>query len=73
MNATNESKIVIPGKTLQHLRPGQIGMVKLTPKAYNLIVDLANESSMTLSNIASEIIIQAVEKNLIEFDRPSSK
>ena len=65
----NNKKIIIPAKTLQHLRPGQVGMVKLTPEAYNATVDLANESGMTLSNIASEIIIQATEKCLIQFDR----
>lgn len=63
------SKIIIPAKTLQHLRPGQVGMVKLTPKAYNALVDLANESGMTLSKIASEIIDQATEKDLIQFER----
>ena len=63
------SKIIIPARTLQHLRPGQVGMVKLTPKAYNTLVDLANESGMTLSKIASEIIDQATEKDLIQFER----
>lgn len=64
-----DKKIVIPARVLQHLRPGQIGMVKLTPAAYNALVDLANESGMTLTNLASEIIIQATEKDLIQFNR----
>lgn len=68
----NELKIVIPAKALQHLRPGQVGMVKLTPDAYNTLVDLANESGMTLTKIASEIIKQATEKDLIQFDRAAS-
>lgn len=68
----NENKIIIPAKALQHLHPGKVGMVKLTPKAYNSIVDLANESGMTLSRIASAIIEQAVEKDLIQFDREFS-
>lgn len=65
----DEKKIVIPAKALQHLKPGQSGMLRLKPKAYNSLVDLANESGMALSNIASEIIIQAIDKNLIQFDR----
>lgn len=65
----NENKIVIPAKALSHLQPGQSGMLRLKPKAYNALVDLANESGMTLSGIASEVIIQAIDKNLIQFDR----
>ena len=64
-----EDKIVIPAKTLQHLHPGKVGMVKLTPEAYNAIVDLTNECGMTLSRIASTIIVQAVNKDLIELER----
>lgn len=67
-----DKKIIIPAKALQHLRPGQVGMVKLTPAAYNALVDLANESGMTLTNLASEIVIQATEKDLIQFDRTTA-
>ena len=69
----NDAKIVIPAKALSHLRPGQSGMLRLKPKAYNALVDLANESGMALSNIASEIIAQAIDKNLIQFDRTSNQ
>lgn len=66
-----QQKIIISAKRkmlLQHLRPGKIGMVKITPEAYNILVDMANDSGMTLSNIASSIIIQAASKGLIQFD-----
>lgn len=69
----DENKIIIPARALQHLQPGQSGMLRLKPKAYNALVDLANESGMTLTNLASEIIIQATEKELIQFDRTSSQ
>lgn len=68
----NKSKIVIPAKALQHLRPGQVGMLRLSEKAYNALVDLSNESGVPLSKIASEIIEQATEKDLIQFDRVST-
>lgn len=65
----SRSKIVIQAKALQHLRPGQVGMLRLSEKAYNALVDLSNESGVPLSKIASEIIEQATEKDLIQFDR----
>ena len=66
-----QQKIIISAKRktmLQHLRPGKIGMVKIIPEAYNILVDMANDTGMTLSNIASSIIIQAASKGLIQFD-----
>lgn len=69
----DEKKIVIPAKALQHLQPGQSGMLRLKPKAYNSLVDLANESGMALSNLASEIIIQAIDKNLIQLNRSTNQ
>ncbi len=68
-----EQKIILPAKALQHLQPGQSGMLRLKPKTYNALVDLANESGMALSHLASEIIIQAIDKNLIQFDRSTRK
>ena len=68
-----EQKIILPARALQHLQPGQSGMLRLKPKTYNALVDLANESGMALSHLASEIIIQAIDKNLIQFDRSTRK
>lgn len=65
-----EQKIILSAKKrmpLQHLRPGKVGMVKLIPPAYNALVDLANESGLTLSAMASDIITQAISKGLIQF------
>ena len=64
-----EDKIVIEAVTLQHLRPGQVPMVKVSSKAYNALVDLANESGRPLSRVASAIIEQAIEKDLVELER----
>lgn len=65
-------KIIIPTKKLEYLRSGMSGMAKLSPKAYNMIVDLANESGRSMSKIASEIIEQAIEKGLVELEQNCS-
>lgn len=44
--------------------------IKLSPKAYNLLIDVVEESGrISIKEAASEIIIQAIEKRLICFDR----
>lgn len=58
--------IHIPGKKL---RANEQGVIKLSAEAIEDLVDLANESGMSIKRIASEIITQAVRKNLIVFDR----
>ena len=65
-----EQKIIIPAKKLEYLRSGMSGMTKLTPKAYNLVVDLANESGRSMTKVASEIIEQAIEKGLVVMEQP---
>lgn len=44
--------------------------IKLKPDAYNTLVDICNESSMSLSEIASEIILQSADR--IVYDREES-
>lgn len=68
----DKKKIIIPAKKLEYLRSGMSGMAKLTPKAYNLVVDLANESGRSMTKVASEIIEQAIEKGLVELEQHSS-
>ena len=62
-------KIIIPTKKLEYLRSGMSGMAKLSPKAYNMIVDIANESGRPMSKVASEIIEQAIEKGLVVLEQ----
>ena len=42
-------------------------VVKLSADAYNALVDVCNESSMSMSQIASEIILQSMDR--IVYDR----
>lgn len=60
-------KIHIPGRKLEKLRPGQQPIIRLSPEAYNVLMDITNESSLSVKQVASEIILQSQE--LIEYDR----
>lgn len=45
--------------------------MKLTAEAYNVLVDIANETSMSKSQVVSQIIIQS--QGLIVFDKPDNE
>ena len=62
----NDGKIHIPGKKVT---TNNQGMIRITPEAYDALVEVVNESRVSLKQVASEIILQAIEQNLIEFDR----
>lgn len=57
-----------------HIKAGKAhinrqGKICLTPLAARMLEEIANESTMSIRQVASEIIIQAVENKLISFDR----
>lgn len=45
------------------------GVVKVSSEAYNIIVELYNESSMSMRDVVSEIIVQAYENGMISLDK----
>ena len=49
--------------------PNEQGVIKITPKAYLLLADVVNESGGSIRDVASDIIVQAIEKGLIKYDR----
>ena len=61
-----DKKIHIWAKTI---KPNSQGVIKLTPKAHELLVDVVNESGRSMHDVASQIIIQAIENGLIVYDR----
>lgn len=61
-----DGKIHISGKKIA---PNEQGVIKITPEAYSALAEIVNESRLSLRAVASEIILQAIEQNLIEFDR----
>lgn len=51
------------------VKPNSQGVIKLSPKAHELLVDVVNESGRSMRDVASQIIIQAIENELIVYDR----
>ena len=62
----NSEKIVIPARRQQVIEQG---VIKLTPEALNALTEVVNETNLSIRQVASTIILQAIEKNLIEFRR----
>ena len=57
--------IYIKAKKLRHA--GEQPVVRLTPEAYNIVVDICNESGLSIRKVVSEIIVQV--KDRIVYDR----
>lgn len=63
----NDGKIHIPGRKKEKIGNGQQPIVRLTSEAYNALVEVYNESTVSMTKIASEIIMQSLDR--IVFDR----
>lgn len=61
-----DRKIHIPAK---RVTPNEQGIIRISPEAYQVLADIANESGGSVRAVASTIILQAAEKELIVFDR----
>lgn len=46
-------------------------VVKLTPEAYNALVDIYNESTLSLKQIASLLIVKSVDR--VVFDKEDGR
>lgn len=62
----NNNKIHIPAKKVV---ANSQNVIKITPEAYEALAEVVNESCLSLRQVASLIILQAIEKDLIVFDR----
>lgn len=60
------SKIHIPARKIV---PNSQNVIKITGEAYEALAEVVNESGLSVKQVASLIILQAVENNLIVFDR----
>ena len=60
------NKIHIPAKRIV---PNGQDVIKITPDAYKALAEICNESGRSIKQVASLIIIQAVENDLIVYDR----
>ena len=57
----SDGKIHIPARRRQPVMEGQ-PVVKLTPDAYNALVEIYNESQLSMKQIASLIILQSLDR-----------
>jgi len=57
----NDGMIHIPAKRKKPSTSGSIP-IKLTQEAYNAIVDIYNESTMSMTQIASKIILESLDR-----------
>lgn len=63
---SSDRKIHIPAKKMV---PNEQGVIKVTPKAMEALSEVVNESGRSMREVASLIILQAIENDLIVFDR----
>ncbi|MGE9941103.1 hypothetical protein ACQRBH_05970 [Bariatricus sp. SGI.161] len=61
----NDGMIHIPARKKQPVEEQTV--VKLTPEAYNVLVDIYNESTLSLKQIASLLITKSADR--VVFDK----
>ena len=52
---------VLVGKKMKYAKEDQITVVRVSHEAYNLLVDMANESGLPISKIATQAVLYANE------------
>ena len=62
-----DGKIHIPARSKQPV--DQQTVVKLSPEAYNVLVDTYNESALSLKQIASILIVESAKR--VVYDKES--
>lgn len=63
----NKICIKIPARKLLPVSRSQV--VRISADAYNILVDLYNQSSLSMFELASEIIVQASQVGLIQLEK----
>lgn len=58
------SKIIIPAKKKKEVKGQQV--VRINEEAYNILVDLYNESTLSMKELVSTIIIQSKDNIVFE-------
>lgn len=66
----DNKKIHLPAR---RMRVNEQGCIKLTKEAMAALVDLVNETNLSLRTAASEIILQAINNDLISLDREENE
>lgn len=60
----NDGMIHIPARKKQPVDEQTV--VKLTPEAYNVLVDIYNESTLSLKQIASLLIMESADRVIFD-------
>lgn len=63
----SDGKIHIPARKKKP--KNESGVVRLTKDAYNALVEIYNDSPWSLTQVGSKIILDAIENNLIVYDK----
>lgn len=58
---------VLKGKKLKYANDGDLPTIRVSSKAYNALVNMANESCLSISSIASQAVLYAQEH--LRYDR----
>lgn len=57
-------KFVLKGKKLNYLEADEKPVIRISADAYNALIDMANETGMSISSVASQAIAYA-SKNVV--------
>lgn len=60
-----DGMIHVPARKKQYVK--EQTTVKLTPEAYNVLVDICNESTLSLKQMASLLIVESADR--VVFDK----
>lgn len=63
----SDGKIHIPARRKQPVDDQMV--VKVTPEAYNALVEIYNESTLSLKQIASLLIVKAADAEQVVYDK----
>ena len=62
-----DGKIHIPARKKERLDASNKAVVRVSVEAYNCLVDIYNESTLSMSQVASKIILESMDR--IVFDK----
>ena len=63
---TNKWEISIPSKKKKRSKSNKSQVIRISPEAYNALVEVYNESVLSISQVASTLILAASEHVIYE-------
>ena len=57
-----DGKIHIPARKKQRLNDSERAVVRVSAEAYNCLVEIYNESTLSMSQVASKLIIESMDR-----------